>query len=74
MNLVLFLSAMGYGGLGRIMSDVSCRLPESVNQTMVGIHDITRNLTVSVNEIKGTSDNFARLAADLQQMVGWFRL
>ena len=39
MNLVLFLSAMGYGGLGRIMSDVSCRLPESVNQTIVLLQD-----------------------------------
>jgi len=35
MNLILFLGAIGYGGLGRIMSDVSCRLPESVNQTVV---------------------------------------
>jgi len=47
---------------------------DGVNQTMMGINDITRQLTVSVNEIKGTSDNFARLAADLQKMVGWFRL
>jgi methyl-accepting chemotaxis protein len=47
---------------------------EDVNRTMVGINDVTRQLTVSVNEIKGTSENFARLAADLQQMVGWFRL
>ncbi len=39
MNLVLFLSALGYGGLGRIMSDVSCRLPENVNQTMVLLKD-----------------------------------
>ena len=34
-NLILFLSAIGYGGLGRIMSDISCRLPESVNQTII---------------------------------------
>jgi len=47
---------------------------EDVNRTMVGINDVTRQLTVSVGEIKGTSENFARLAADLQQMVGWFRL
>jgi methyl-accepting chemotaxis protein len=47
---------------------------EDVNRTMVGINDVTRQLTVSVEEIKGTSENFARLAADLQQMVGWFRL
>ncbi|GAM08650.1 putative methyl-accepting chemotaxis protein YoaH [Geobacter sp. OR-1] len=47
---------------------------DGVNRTMVGINDITRQLTVSVTEIKGTSDNFARLAADLQQMVGWFKL
>lgn len=38
-NLLLFLSALGYGGLGRIMSDVSCRLPESVNQTIVLLQD-----------------------------------
>ncbi len=47
---------------------------EDVNRTMVGINDVTRQLTVSVGEIKGTSENFARLASDLQQMVGWFRL
>lgn len=47
---------------------------EDVNRTMVGISDVTRQLTVSVEEIKGTSENFARLAGDLQQMVGWFRL
>jgi methyl-accepting chemotaxis protein len=47
---------------------------EDVNRTMVGINDVTRQLTVSVNEIKATSENFAHLAADLQQMVGWFRL
>jgi methyl-accepting chemotaxis protein len=47
---------------------------EDVNRTMVGINDVTRKLTVSVEEIKSTSENFARLAADLQQMVGWFKL
>lgn len=47
---------------------------EDVNRTMVGITDVTRQLTVSIEEIKGTSENFARLAGDLQQMVGWFRL
>lgn len=47
---------------------------EDVNRTMVGIHDVTRHLTVSVSDIKGTSENFARLAGDLQQMVGWFKL
>jgi methyl-accepting chemotaxis protein len=47
---------------------------EDVNRTMVEINDVTRQLTVSVEEIKDTSENFARLAGDLQQMVGWFRL
>jgi len=47
---------------------------EDVNRTMVGINDVTRQLTVSVVEIKGTSESFAKLAKDLQQMVGWFRL
>jgi methyl-accepting chemotaxis protein len=47
---------------------------EDVNRTMVSINDVTRQLTVSVEEIKGTSENFARLASDLQQMVGWFKL
>jgi len=47
---------------------------EDVNRTMVGINDVTRQLTVSVSEIKGTSENFAKLATDLQQMVGWFKL
>lgn len=47
---------------------------EDVNRTMVSISDVTSQLTVSVGEIKSTSENFARLATDLQQMVGWFRL
>ena len=47
---------------------------EDVNRTMVSINDVTHQLTVTVGEIKGTSENFARLASDLQQMVGWFRL
>jgi len=47
---------------------------EDVNRTMVSINDVTHQLTVSVGEIKGTSENFAKLASDLQQMVGWFRL
>lgn len=47
---------------------------EDVNRTMVGIHDVTRQLTVSVVEIKSTSENFAKLAGELQQMVAWFRL
>lgn len=47
---------------------------EDVNRTMVSINDVTRQLTVSVEEIKDTSENFARLAGDLQQMVGWFKL
>jgi len=47
---------------------------EDVNRTMVGINDVTRQLTVSVEEIKGTSENFAKLAGDLQQMVAWFKL
>jgi len=47
---------------------------EDVNRTMVGINDVTRQLTVSVGEIKGTSESFAKLATDLQQMVGWFKL
>jgi methyl-accepting chemotaxis protein len=47
---------------------------EDVNRTMVGINDVTRQLTVSVGEIKGTSENFAKLAADLQHMVSWFKL
>lgn len=47
---------------------------EDVNRTMVGINDVTRQLKVSVGEIKGTSESFAKLAADLQQMVGWFKL
>lgn len=47
---------------------------EDVNRTMVSINDVTHQLTVSVGEIKGTSENFAKLASDLQQMVGWFKL
>jgi len=47
---------------------------EDVNRNMVSINEITRQLSVSVNEIKGTSEGFARLAADLNQMVGLFKL
>lgn len=47
---------------------------EDVNRSMVSINDITRQLSASVNDIKGTSQSFASLAADLQQMVAWFKL
>lgn len=47
---------------------------EDVGKTMDGINDVTRKLSLSVTEIKGTSANFAHLATDLQQMVGWFKL
>lgn len=35
LNLVLFAPRVNWAGLGRIVSDVSCRLPESVRQTIV---------------------------------------
>jgi glycosyltransferase involved in cell wall biosynthesis len=35
LNLIIFTSTAGWGGLGRIVSDVSCRLPEGVKQTIV---------------------------------------
>ncbi len=47
---------------------------EGVNRNMTSINDITRQLSVSVGDIKGTSESFARLATELNQMVGWFRL
>ena len=47
---------------------------EDINRTMVTIHDITRQVSVSVNDIKSTSDSFAQLATELHQMVGWFKL
>ena len=47
---------------------------EDVNRNMNSINDITRQLSVSVGDIKGTSESFARLATELNQMVGWFRL
>jgi methyl-accepting chemotaxis protein len=47
---------------------------EDVNRSMVSINDITRQLSASVSDIKGTSQSFASLAADLQQMVSWFKL
>lgn len=47
---------------------------EDINRTMLSINDVTRQVSVSVNDIKGTSDNFAQLASDLRQMVGWFKL
>ena len=47
---------------------------EDVNRNMVSINDITRQLSTSVGDIKGTSESFARLASELNQMVSWFRL
>ncbi len=47
---------------------------EDVNRSMNSINDITRQLSISVEKIKGTSEGFDRLAHELQQMVGWFRL
>ena len=47
---------------------------EDVNRNMVSINDITRQLSASVGDIKGTSESFARLASELNQMVSWFRL
>jgi methyl-accepting chemotaxis protein len=47
---------------------------EEVNRNMVAINGITRQLSVSVGDIKGTSESFARLAQELNQMVSWFRL
>ena len=47
---------------------------EEVNRNMVDINGITRQLSVSVGDIKGTSESFARLAQELNQMVSWFRL
>lgn len=47
---------------------------EDVNRNMVSINEITRQLSASVGDIKGTSESFARLASELNQMVSWFRL
>lgn len=47
---------------------------EDVNRNMVSINEITRQLSASVGDIKGTSESFARLASELNQMVAWFRL
>jgi methyl-accepting chemotaxis protein len=47
---------------------------EDVNRNMVSINEITRQLSASVGDIKGTSASFARLAGELNQMVGWFKL
>ncbi|MDD2851025.1 MAG: methyl-accepting chemotaxis protein [Desulfuromonadaceae bacterium] len=47
---------------------------EDVNHNMASINEITRQLSSSVGDIKGTSESFARLASELNQMVGWFRL
>ncbi|OGU04840.1 MAG: hypothetical protein A2075_02915 [Geobacteraceae bacterium GWC2_58_44] len=47
---------------------------EEVNRNMVSINDVTRHLSASVGDIKVTSESFARLANELNQMVSWFRL
>jgi glycosyltransferase involved in cell wall biosynthesis len=35
LNILFILNSMYWGGIGRILSDVSCRLPENVRQTFV---------------------------------------
>lgn len=47
---------------------------EDVNRNMVSINEITRHLSLSVHGIKGTSESFAKMATELNQMVGWFKL
>ena len=39
MNLVIFIPSIGWGGMGKAASDVSCTLPESINQTIVLLED-----------------------------------
>jgi glycosyltransferase involved in cell wall biosynthesis len=39
MKLMIFIPSLGWGGMGRVASDVSCTLPESVHQTIVLIED-----------------------------------
>lgn len=46
---------------------------EDVNRSMQSIHEITRNLSGSVERIKDASAGFDRLAHELQQMVNWFK-
>ncbi|MEI6208329.1 MAG: methyl-accepting chemotaxis protein [Desulfuromonadales bacterium] len=47
---------------------------EDVNRNMASINGITHQLSASIGDIKGTSESFARLAGELNHMVGWFRL
>jgi glycosyltransferase involved in cell wall biosynthesis len=35
LNILFILNSMYWGGIGRILSDVSCRLPENISQTFV---------------------------------------
>jgi glycosyltransferase involved in cell wall biosynthesis len=35
LNLMLFTSTAGWGGIGRLVSDISCRMPETVEQTIL---------------------------------------
>ena len=39
LNLIIFLPSLDWGGMGRTVSDVSCHLPEGVNQTLVLLED-----------------------------------
>jgi glycosyltransferase involved in cell wall biosynthesis len=39
LNLILFMPFMSWGGMGKIASDISCTLPQSVNQTIVLLED-----------------------------------
>ncbi len=47
---------------------------EDVNRSMYAINEITVQLSASIIRIKQTSEGFDRLAHELQQMVGWFKL
>ncbi len=66
--ITLALKTAGITGVGQSAT------AEDVNRNMVSINDITRQLSASVGDIKGTSESFARLASELNQMVAWFRL
>ena len=65
------LAINGFGRIGRLVARIASRHPQI---ELVGINDVTRQLSVSIEEIKSTSENFAKLAGDLQHMVSWFKL
>ncbi|MBI5739508.1 MAG: methyl-accepting chemotaxis protein [Nitrospirae bacterium] len=55
-------------------TDEQTTTTEAVSNNMEGIANITRHLTGSVSEIKRSSEDLSKLAAELNGMAEWFKV